>query len=274
MEAMPRDIGFKNIRCSAPTGAADAAWFMPSDSDRCWVEAPRRHMRGVSSGIVPLSRSRDSPAMSEEAIRHLSRDRRFAALIRRVGPPRLVVEKQRSPYEALTRAIAHQQLHGRAAVAILGRFEALFPGQSFPTPAQVLATEETALRACGFSATKIACIRAIAAATLDGTIPTRSESARLSDEALIERLTTIRGVGRWTVEMLLIFCLGRPDVLPVDDFGVRDGYRVLHKLAAQPKPRELAELGLRWAPHRSLAAWYLWRASDEAKRAAAASSRA
>ncbi|HTW72436.1 MAG TPA: DNA-3-methyladenine glycosylase 2 family protein [Acetobacteraceae bacterium] len=212
--------------------------------------------------------------MSEDAIRHLSRDRRFAALIRRVGPPGLVVEKRRSPYEALTRAIAHQQLHGRAALAILGRFAALYPGQSFPTPAQVLATEETALRACGFSATKIACIRAIAAATLDGTIPTRRESARLSDDVLIERLTTIRGVGRWTVEMLLIFTLGRPDVLPVDDFGVRDGYRALHKLDSQPKPRDLAEIGRAWSPYRSLAAWYLWRASDEAKRAAAPSSRA
>jgi len=212
--------------------------------------------------------------MSDEAIRHLSRDRRFAALIRRIGPPGLVVEQRRSPYEALTRAIAHQQLHGRAALAILGRFEALYPGQSFPKPAQVLATEETALRACGFSATKIACIRAIAAATLDGTIPTRRESRRLSDDALIERLTTIRGVGRWTVEMLLMFTLGRPDVLPVDDFGVRDGYRALHKLEEQPKPKQLAEIGRAWSPYRSLAAWYLWRASDEAKRAAKPSSRA
>ena len=192
--------------------------------------------------------------MSEEAIRHLGTDRRFAALIGRVGPPRLTIERQRSPYEALTRAIAHQQLHGRAAEAILGRFAALYPGDAFPSPAQVLATDETALRACGFSGTKIACIRAIAAATLDGTIPSRRGSSRLSDEALIERLTTIRGVGRWTVEMLLIFTLGRPDVLPVDDFGVREGYRVLHGLDAQPKPKALAEIGLVWAPFRSLAA--------------------
>ena len=212
--------------------------------------------------------------MSEDAIRHLSTDRRFAALIKRVGPPGLTIERRRSPYEALTRAIAHQQLHGRAAQAILGRFAALCPNDPFPSPAQVLATEETTLRACGFSGTKIACIRAIAAAALDGTIPTRRESARLSDAALIERLTTIRGVGRWTVEMLLIFTLGRPDVLPVDDFGVREGYRALHRLDAQPKPRALAEAGLAWSPHRSLAAWYLWRASDEAKRAKAPTSRA
>ncbi len=212
--------------------------------------------------------------MSEEATRHLAADRRFAALIARVGPPKLIIERKRSPYEALTRAIAHQQLHGKAAQAILGRFAALYPGEPFPSPAQVLATDEATLRACGFSGTKIACIRAIAAAALDGTIPSRRESTRLSDAALIERLTTIRGVGRWTVEMLLIFTLGRPDVLPVDDFGVRDGYRALHGLDVQPKPKALAEIGLAWAPFRSVAAWYLWRASDEAKRAAAPTSRA
>jgi DNA-3-methyladenine glycosylase II len=212
--------------------------------------------------------------MSEEALRHLAADHRFAALIGRVGKPRLVVERQRSPYEALARAIAHQQLHGRAALAILGRFGALYPGQSFPTPAQLLATDETALRGCGFSGAKVASIRAIAAAALDGTIPTRRASTRLSDAALIEQLTTIRGVGRWTVEMLLIFTLGRPDVLPVDDFGVREGYRVLHELEEQPKPRALAEIGLAWAPHRSLATWYLWRAAEEAKHATTPSSRA
>ena len=117
-------------------------------------------------------------------------------------------------------------------------------------------------------------MRAICAATLDGTVPTRRGSARLSDEALIERLTSIRGVGRWTVEMLLIFTLGRPDVLPVDDFGVRDGYRVLYGLDVQPKPKALAEIGLAWAPYRSIAAWYLWRASDEGKRAKQPTSRA
>jgi len=212
--------------------------------------------------------------MSEAAIRHLSRDRRFKALIARVGPPGLVVERHRSPYAALVRAIAHQQLHGRAAEAILGRFAALYPDGDVPAPKHVLATDEAALRACGFSGGKIACIRAIATAAADGTIPNRRQSARLSDEALIERLTTIRGVGRWTVEMLLIFTLGRPDVLPVDDFGVREGYRFLHGLDAQPKPKALAEIGLAWAPHRSLAAWYLWRASDEAKRGGAATPRA
>jgi DNA-3-methyladenine glycosylase II len=204
--------------------------------------------------------------MSRAGTRHLSTDSAFAALIGRVGPPRLAIERQRSPYEALIRAIAHQQLHGRAAEAILARFSALYPGDAFPAPALVLATEDEPLRACGFSGSKIAAIRDICAKAIDGTVPTRRGSARLSDEALIERLTAIRGVGRWTVEMLLIFTLGRPDVLPVDDFGVREGYRLLYGLHAQPKPRALAKIGLAWSPFRSLATWYLYRAAEEARR--------
>jgi DNA-3-methyladenine glycosylase II len=200
-------------------------------------------------------------------MRHLSdADHRFAALIRRVGPPALQVDRRRELYEALVRAIAHQQLHGKAAEAILARFVALHPGEPFPSPERVLDTAPDLMRGCGFSAAKLAAIQDICAKTLDGTVPTRRQAARLSDAALIERLTTIRGVGRWTVEMLLIFTLGRPDVLPVDDFGVREGYRVLFGLEAQPKPRALAEQGLAWAPHRSMATWYLYRAVEEARR--------
>jgi DNA-3-methyladenine glycosylase II len=212
--------------------------------------------------------------MNEAALQHLRRDRNFAALIRRVGPPRLGIQRGRSPYEALMRAIAHQQLHGRAAQAILARFEALYPADGFPPPELVLASPEIELRACGFSGSKIAAMRAICAAALDGTVPTRRASARLTDEELIERLSSIRGVGRWTVEMLLIFTLGRPDVLPVDDFGVREGYRLLRGLDVQPRPKALAEIGQAWAPFRSTAAWYLWRASDEGKRAKQPTSRA
>jgi DNA-3-methyladenine glycosylase II len=202
-------------------------------------------------------------------VQHLSNaDARFAALIRRVGPPALKVDRGRELYEALIRAIAHQQLHGKAAEAILSRFVALHPGEAFPAAERVMETPDEALRGCGFSAAKLAAIRDICARTLDGTVPSRRQAARLSDEALIERLTTIRGVGRWTVEMLLIFTLGRPDVLPVDDFGVREGFRVLFELDAQPKPRALAELGLAWAPHRSMATWYLYRAVEEARRQA------
>jgi DNA-3-methyladenine glycosylase II len=174
-------------------------------------------------------------------------------------------------YEALVRAIAHQQLHGKAAEAILARFAGLFPNEPFPPPERVLDTSGDALRGCGFSGAKLAAIQDICARTLDGTIPTRRQAHRLSDEELIERLTSIRGVGRWTVEMLLIFTLGRPDVLPVDDFGVREGYRVLFELDSQPKPRSLAELGLAWSPHRSMATWYLYRAAEEARRQGPAS---
>jgi DNA-3-methyladenine glycosylase II len=227
---------------------------------------------GLSSGVppgvppgTPPGIARPRPAHA--AALHLSGVcPRFAALIGRVGPPALKVERGRDLYQALVRAIAHQQLHGKAAEAILGRFVALFPGQPFPSPERVLGVPAEALRACGFSAAKLAAVQDICAKTVDGTVPERRRAARLSDEALIERLTTIRGVGRWTVEMLLIFTLGRPDVLPVDDFGVREGYRILFELDAQPKPRALAELGLPWAPHRSMATWYLYRAVEEARR--------
>jgi DNA-3-methyladenine glycosylase II len=200
------------------------------------------------------------------ATRHLkAASPEFAALIARVGPCKLEFERGTEPYESLVRAIAFQQLHGNAARAILGRFVALHPGVAFPTPELVLSTSPEAMRACGFSANKTASIRAIAEAAATGVVPTRRAAARLSDEALIERLVTIRGVGRWTVEMLLIFCLGRFDVLPVDDFGVREGFRRLHGLEAQPKPKELAIIAQAWSPWRSVAAWYMWRAADEGK---------
>lgn len=213
--------------------------------------------------------NQDRQTMHETAIAHLAAlDADWAALIGRIGPCGLTPHLEREPYEALVRAIAHQQLHGRAAEAILLRFLALYPHAGFPTPDEVLATEESLLRACGFSMGKIASIRGIAAAALEGTVPTLKEAVELSDEELIARLVTLRGIGRWTVEMLLIFALGRPDVLPVDDFGVREGWRALKKLPAQPKPKELAEIGKPWSPYRSIAAWYLWRAAEEAKAAA------
>lgn len=185
----------------------------------------------------------------------------LAGLIARVGPCRLAVEK-RAPYQALVQAITHQQLHGAAARTIFARFLALYPETDFPAPAQILSTPDSALRAAGLSAAKAASIRDIALHAENGTIPTLRGAARITDAALIERLTVIRGVGRWTVEMMLMHTLGRPDILPVDDFGVREGYRLLHGLAAQPKPRDLAAIGEAWAPHRSAAAWYLWRAAD------------
>ena len=177
--------------------------------------------------------------------RHLAaRDGDWAALIGRVGRPQLVRNRTEQPWEALLRAIAHQQVHARAAEAILGRFVAATRGDDpFPTPRQVLAAGDAVFRAAGFSASKTAAIRDIARGAVEGVVPTRAAAARLPDAQLIERLTTLRGVGRWTVEMLLIFTLGRPDVLPVDDWGVREGYRRLKNLPVQPTPKALAADG-------------------------------
>lgn len=200
------------------------------------------------------------------AIKHLAKcDADWARLIKQVGSCGLQVYSAREPYEALIRAIAHQQLHGKAAEAITRRFLALYPEVDFPAAENILATEDTILRACGFSATKVATIRGIAEKTLQGVVPMRREADALLDEELIARLTTLRGVGRWTVEMILIFTLERPDVLPVDDFGVREGWRVLKSLDKQPAPKELAKIGQAWSPHRSVAAWYLWQAANQAK---------
>ena len=185
-------------------------------------------------------------------------------LIKIHGPCDLAPQK-RSPYEALVSAVAHQQLHASAAEAILRRFKALSPKARFPSPRQVLDTDDAALRACGFSTSKILAIRDIAAKTLSGQIPGRAAALKLGDEELIARLVEVRGVGRWTVEMLLIFTLGRMDVFPSDDYGVRNGWRLAMKLEEMPKPRDFRVLAERWQPHRTLAAWYLWRAADAGK---------
>jgi DNA-3-methyladenine glycosylase II len=191
-----------------------------------------------------------------------SNDPVMLALARAAGPFTLRPDRRRTPYEALIRAVAHQQLTGKAANTILGRFVSLYGGTGYPEPGELLATTDEALRAAGFSRAKVASLKDIAARTLDGTIPPRRALSRLTDEDIIERLTEVRGVGRWTVEMFLIFTLGRPDVLPVDDYGVRSGFRIAYRKRELPPPKRLAAFGERWAPHRSTAAWYLWRAVD------------
>jgi len=165
----------------------------------------------------------------------------------------------------LARAIAYQQLHEKAAESILRRFTALFPTRQFPRPADLLAMNERAIRGAGFSRAKVAALRDLAVRTLDGTVPTGAIVRKLDDEAIIERLITVRGIGRWTVEMLLIFQLGRPDVLPVDDLGVRNGFRIAYGKRSMPKPKEVQRYGERWKPYRTAAAWYLWRAADHEK---------
>ena len=204
--------------------------------------------------------------MTPEACAYLSkRCRVMRKLIKQHGECTLVPDKKRTPFVSLVRAVAHQQLNGTAAETILRRFRALFPGHRFPTAAQLADVTDDAMRACGFSWAKIASLRDIAAKTLDGTVPSGRAVGKLSDEEIITRLTAVRGVGRWTVEMYLIFTLGRPDVLPVDDFGVRSGFRVAMNLPEMPKPKELLEFGQRWRPQATTAAWYLWRTADAAK---------
>lgn len=201
-----------------------------------------------------------SPRAYRKAGRFLSElDEDWARHIAAVGPCRHEAKPAREPYEALVRAIAYQQLHAKAGDAILGRLLALYPGVSFPAPEQLLASDPQTQRACGFSATKLATIRGIAQATVTGIVPSLKEAQGLPDAALIERLVSLRGVGRWTVEMLLIYSLERSDILPVDDLGVREGYGRLKGLEKAPTPRQMREIGEAWSPFRTVAAWYLWR---------------
>lgn len=187
-------------------------------------------------------------------------DADWARHIAAVGPCLHRATPGREPYEALVRAIAYQQLHARAAEAILGRLLALFPDGAFPSPKQLLVVTPEAMRACGLSASKIATVHGIAQARVEGVVPSRAEALHMSDAALVERLVALRGVGRWTVEMLLIYSLERSDILPVDDFGVREGYRRMKGLDKAPTPAQMRVLGGAWSPYRTVAAWYLWRA--------------
>src|SRR6266849_2135698 len=216
------------------------------------------HGREVNTLVL---QSRD---MSRPAIRHLSKvDPVMRALIRRVGPCGLAV-RNHSPFETLVRAIAHQQIHGRAAEAILGRFIALFPGRRFPRPEDIATVDARKMRRAGFSRAKTRSIKDIARKTRSGLIPTRRACHRLADAELIERLVQVRGVGQWTVEMLLLFTLGRTNVQPVHDTEPREGFKVAYGRRQQPTPKQLRRYDASWEPYRSVAAWYLWRAAEKA----------
>jgi 3-methyladenine DNA glycosylase/8-oxoguanine DNA glycosylase len=205
--------------------------------------------------------------MNDAAVRHLSAtDLVLADLIAKVGPCELSPNRSRTPFQALVQAVAYQQLHGKAAASIFGRFLASFPEGKFPSPQQLFETPAEKLTGVGFSRAKASYIREIARMALERVVPGLARIQRMTDEEIIERLTTIRGVGRWTVEMLLIFSLGRPDVLPVDDFGIRSGYALAFRKRKPPTAQEILKRGERWKPYRSVASWYLWRACDlEAK---------
>lgn len=194
---------------------------------------------------------------------HLARrDRVMARLIREAGPCTMKPEPRRTPFQSLVQAVAHQQLNGTAAATILRRFKALFPGRRFPRPEDVAAATDEALRSAGLSRSKVAAIRDITARVLSGEIPGSRALGGMTDEEVVRRLTAARGVGRWTAEMLLMFQMGRADVLPADDYGVRSGFRMAYGRGELPRPRELLAFGERWRPHRTVASWYLWRAVD------------
>ena len=184
----------------------------------------------------------------------------LGGLIDRVGACGLSPFWSRSPFESLVRSVAYQQLQGRAAAVILGRFLALFEAP-FPAPADIARLDDETMRSVGFSRSKVAAIRDIAVHAENGVVPDRATAETMDESELIARLTAIRGVGPWTVQMLLIFTIGRLDVLPVDDFGVRNGIRLTYGLEAPPSRVDVLGRGEDWRPYRSVASWYLWRAA-------------
>ncbi len=223
--------------------------------------------------MIQIRTRRKLPFDPDEALAHLrARDAKLGALIDRVGSFVMRLDPSPSPFESLLEAILYQQLHGKAAATIHRRVREFFGGD--PAPQALIDTPDERLRACGVSGNKIKAMKDLAAKTLDGTVPSHAAIKKMSDADIVERLTEVRGIGPWTVEMLLIFRMGRPDVLPVTDYGVRKGYALTfmkipksRALAAEdlPKPDVVFKRGQRWKPFRSVASWYLWRACDLAR---------
>lgn len=196
------------------------------------------------------------------AVKHLSKaDKRLSGLIKAAGPFRMEIRAIHSPFETLARNIIYQQLNGTAAAAIHGRVLALFGGRRL-SPADILAAADEELRGAGLSRNKLESLRDLAAKTASGTVPPLAKLRRMSDEEIVESLTQVRGIGRWTVEMLLMFGLGRPDVLPVGDYAVRKGFSLVYEMKEMPTPKELTRHGELWRPYRSVASWYMWRALE------------
>src|SRR6516165_3832010 len=192
-------------------------------------------------------------------------DPRLATLIERSRRYDITPAISIRPFDALAESIAYQQLNGKAAATIWGRVRALYPKTKWLDPAKVLATPDEKLRGAGLSRAKIAAIKDLAAKTLDGTVPSGRALLKMSDDEIVTRLTQVRGIGRWTVEMLLLFDLGRPDVWPIDDYGVRKGFAKTFSRRKLPTRKQLIKFGEKWRPHRSIAAWYFWRALDKSQ---------
>jgi 3-methyladenine DNA glycosylase/8-oxoguanine DNA glycosylase len=201
----------------------------------------------------------------QAAVEYLSAaDPVLSRLIEAAGPFNMEVRAMSSPFESLARNIVYQQLNGIAAAAIHSRVIALF-GRRRLRPQDIIEASDEDLRGAGLSRNKIMALRDLAEKSLDGIVPTLARLRRMSDEEIVERLTQVRGIGRWTVEMLLMFGLGRPDVLPVGDYGVRKGFSIVYGTEGLPTPKELTRHGERWRPYRSVASWYMWRAVDLSK---------
>jgi DNA-3-methyladenine glycosylase II len=197
-----------------------------------------------------------------------AKDLRLAPLIKETQEFRVEKGAAASPYEVLVEAITHQSISGKAAATIFGRVKALGSNGGIPTPAEMLKLRKPALRKAGLSGAKIQAMKDLAKKTIEGVVPTLEEAHDLSDEELVKRLVSVRGIGAWTVEMFLIFRLGRPDVLPVHDLGVRKGWAITYGKKHMPKPKELLKFGERWRPYRTVASWYMWRACQRAGHAA------
>ena len=197
-----------------------------------------------------------------------AKDPHLAPLIQETQEFRVTKGAAESPYEVLVEAITHQSISGRAAATIFGRVKALGSNGRIPTPQEMLKLRKPALRKAGLSAAKILAMKDLAQKTIDGVVPTLDQARRLSDEELVNRLVSVRGIGAWTVEMFLILRLGRPDVLPVHDLGVRKGWAITYGKKRMPAPKELLKFGERWRPYRTVASWYMWRACQRAGQAA------
>jgi DNA-3-methyladenine glycosylase II len=210
-----------------------------------------------------------NPFDHREAIAFLSKkDRRLAALIEKSIEFRLNIDESQTPYESLLRAIAYQSISGKVAAVIFGRIKALGADGRCPTPEEILGVRTQTLRKAGLSAAKVAAVRDLAQKAIDGIVPTLEDAHKMSDQELVDRLISVRGIGAWTVEMFLIFRLGRPDVLPIHDYGVQKGFALTYRKRSMPKPRELAKFGERWRPYRTVASWYMWRATELAGKGA------
>src|SRR5437660_11530034 len=291
-----------NLACSSSPPLACCACVMPARRPAASAKSPtkplpqRSHCSGSSSDprfsyfdfrishfllrlatLFPRFRNgaivTEAPAVPSfdiaEATKHLSeRDEHLKRLIEETVPFQLKTEAAQSPYETLLEAVTHQSISGKAAATISGRVTALSASGGIPTPQEMLKLRKPALRKAGLSGAKILAMKDLAQKTIDGVVPTLEQAQRLSDEELVKRLVSVRGIGAWTVEMFLIFRLGRADVLPIHDLGVKKGWSITYGKKHMPKPKELLAFGERWRPYRTVASWYMWRACQRAGNAA------